>query len=488
MLKSVNTRFNISKISVFFLFGILYCLISLVNHYMFRTNAHDFGIYNQALYDYAHFCINNNTVIKPGFGNILGDHFELLMMIFSPFYYLFGSYTLLIVQIAVILIGGQGIYKYVESISGNRKFALSAMIQFFLFFGIYSALAFDYHNNVVGTMVVPWIVYFLHKDKIKQIVFCFFIFLLSKENMALWGFFIFTGMMMKYRKDRKKLLASSVLAAISIIYFLIVVKWIIPSANNSGSGYLHFRYAALGSNMGEAISTIFSKPLYTFKLLFVNHLGIPAGDYVKSELHISLLLSGLILLFYRPYYLWMLLPIYGQKMFCDYYQYWGIGYHYSVEFLPIITIGAFTLINDFKNNRTRRIFAYTLIILTSAVTFHSCDHTYTYFNRQKLRFYQNPHYARSFNISDAYTSLKLIPDNAAVCTQDEFVPHICFRDKIYLYPYIEDAEYIFLNTEANFYPYTTKKEYDTSIDSLRNSKEWENIYHKNFTLIFKREK
>lgn len=488
MLRSENTKFNIVKVSVFFFFGLLYCIVSLVNHYLFRTNAHDFGIYNQALYDYAHFRFSNNTVISPGFGNILGDHFELLMLFFSPFYYLFGSYTLLLIQVAAILIGAQGIFKYVELISSNSKLALAAMIQFLLFFGIISALAFDYHNNVAGTMVVPWIFYFFQKNKLKQTVFCFILFLLSKENMALWGFFIFTGLMMKFRNDKKKLILSSALAAISIIYFLIIVKWVIPSVNANGSGYLHFRYAALGSNMGEAISTIFTKPWYTFKLLFINQLGMPYGDYVKTELHVSLLLSGLILLFYRPYYIWMLLPIYGQKMFCDYYQYWGLGYHYSVEFLPVITIGAFTIINEINKEKTRRIISYSLIILTAAVTFHSCDHTYTYFNRQKQRFYQSPHYTRSFDIKESYASLRIIPDDAAVCAQDEFVPHLCFRDKIYLYPAVEDADYIYLNTEANFYPFDTKKEYNASVDSLRNSNDWEKIYDKNLTMIFKRKK
>jgi len=121
----------------------------------------------------------------------------------------------------------------------------------------------------------------------------------------------------------------------------------------------------------------------------------------------------------------MLLPIYGQKMFCDYYTYWGLGYHYSVEFLPIITIGCFTIINEFEKQKVRRILLYLLIILTSAVTMRSLDHTYTYFNRVKQRFYQKPHYSRSFDVKELYASLKYIPADAAVCAQDEFVPHLC---------------------------------------------------------------
>jgi uncharacterized membrane protein len=479
------TKFNITKTSVFAFFALIYCTISLVNHYLFRTNAHDFGIYNQALYDYAHFRINNNTILEPAFGNLLSDHFELLMMIVSPLYYIFDFYTLLLVQIAAILIGGQGIFKYVQLIS-NKKLALAATIQFFLFFGIYSSLAFDFHNNVVGTMAVPWIFYFIQKEKWKQTIFCLILLLISKENMALWGFFIFIGLMIRFRKDKVKLRWCGMLALISIAYFMIMIKLVIPSLGKPGIGYLHFRYAALGSNMGEAFLTIITKPFYAFKLLFVNQLGIPAGDYVKTELHLSILISGGILLFYRPYYLFMLLPIYGQKMFCDYYQYWGLGFHYSVEFLPIITIGAFTIISEIEKQKTRRILSYSLIVLTAAVTFHSCDHTFTYFNRQKQRFYQKPHFTRNFDIKETNQALKLIPENAALCAQDEFVPHMCFREKIFVYPYVEDAEYIVINSNANFYPFTTQDEFNASIDTLRKSTNWEMMYNKNMMQIFKR--
>jgi uncharacterized membrane protein len=477
---------DIAKYSVVLGFAIIYSIISFVNHYLFRTNAHDFGIFNQALWDYAHFRTNNNSVVHPGFGNLLSDHFELLLVIFSPLYWVFGSYTLLIIQIAAILIGGQGIYKYVELISNKRKLALAALIQFFLFFGIYSSLAFDYHNNVVGTMAVPWIFYFFKKGQWKQTIFAFVIFIISKENMALWGFFIFIGSMIQYRKDRKRLVISAILATVSIIYFIIIMKWVMPSLLTPGNNYQHFKYTALGNNMGEVLSTIFTKPFYTIKLLFVNHLGLPEGNYIKLELHLAVLLSGGLLLFFRPYYLLMLLPIYGQKLFFDSYTLWGLSYHYSVEFIPIISIGAFSLINDLDKEKTRRIIVYTLIIFTAAVTFRSFDHTYTYFRREKQRIYQSPHYTRNFNVKEAYAALKTIPDNAIVCAQDEFVPHLCFRKYIYLYPSVEDAEYIVLSDKLSTYPLKTEKEYRESITTIMNSGNWDKIYDKNFMLILKR--
>src|SRR6185295_709951 len=93
-------------------FGCIYALISWVNHYLFRTSAYDLGIYNQAIYHYAHLRINHPTIFDPPITNFLSDHFDLVLPVISPLYYLFGSYTLLIVQVVVILIGGLGVFRY----------------------------------------------------------------------------------------------------------------------------------------------------------------------------------------------------------------------------------------------------------------------------------------------------------------------------------------------------------------------------------------
>lgn len=49
------------------------------------------------------------------------------------------------------------------------------------------------------------------------------------------------------------------------------------------------------------------------KLLFINNSHSYDGNFVKSELHAMVLLSGGLALLRRPVYLLMLAPIYGQK-------------------------------------------------------------------------------------------------------------------------------------------------------------------------------
>ncbi|MFC7666757.1 DUF2079 domain-containing protein [Hymenobacter humi] len=88
---------------VLVVFGVAFGLLALVNHYLFRTFAYDLGIYNQALWDYAHLRPNVNSVMR--YNNLFGDHFTLLQPLYAPLYWVFGSYTLLVVQIGLILVG-----------------------------------------------------------------------------------------------------------------------------------------------------------------------------------------------------------------------------------------------------------------------------------------------------------------------------------------------------------------------------------------------
>lgn len=168
----------------------MFALISLVNHYCFRTYALDLGLYTNALYDYAHFSGNDSSVFKETTENILADHFDLYLPLFSPLIYLFGTYTLLIVQIVFILIGATGIYRLIEHRfpdSGLKNYALT---YFLVFFGIYSALAFDYHSNVVASMLVPWLFLAVDKRQLLKAALLALAILIGKENLSLWMIFI----------------------------------------------------------------------------------------------------------------------------------------------------------------------------------------------------------------------------------------------------------------------------------------------------------
>ena len=82
----------ITLATVFTVAGVLYALISLVNHYLFKTYALDLGLYTHAMYDYVHFRIDDCSMFKAVPHSILADHFDLYLILLSPLVYVFGSW------------------------------------------------------------------------------------------------------------------------------------------------------------------------------------------------------------------------------------------------------------------------------------------------------------------------------------------------------------------------------------------------------------
>lgn len=478
---------NRKKISIILLlvFGICFSLISLVNHYFFRTYAFDLGIFNNALYDYAHFRWNDNPVKL--YQNILSDHFTLLHIPFSLFSWIFGTYTLLIIQIAAVLFGAYGAYKYhLMRSQGNNLLASILLFHFLSIWGIYSALAFDYHDNVVAAMLVPWFFYYFHQKKWAPTILFYALILCSKENMALWAIFLNLGLALKYFRDRSQLRYALMFSFIAAVYFVVVVKLIIPNLAAGERPYTYIlNYAALGNNFSDILGTLLTKPFYTIGLLFKNHLGDPYGDGIKAELHMMVFLAGGLALLLRPAYLLMLVPIYAQKLFISNFVIWGINAQYSIEFVPILNIALVEFLIDQPRKRAA-IIAFIVLFTTLGSTLWSFTNRVSkWHDRAATIFYQKRHYKQTFNVHTAHEALKLIPENASVSALSPLVPHLAFRDYIFEFPFIGNAEYLALIEGGKPYP-LTEENYRKTIKQLRNSADWKVFFDQDSVLILKR--
>lgn len=468
------------------IFGSLYVLISFVNHYLFRTYALDLGLYTNALYKYAHFTMADNFMIKEQYESILGGHFDLYLLLFSPAVYLFGTYTLLVLQVIFVLVGGIGVYKYFTfRENGNQRIAYLASTYFLLFFGVFSAFSFDYHSVVVASSLIPW--FFLHfaaKKYIKSSLLLIFL-LVSQENTALFVAFIVLGLMIQYRKNRVALSFLSAYFVVSLLYFITAITVLIPSFS-SASSYTGFRYPLLGTTPLEAISTILHHPLDALKLLFVNHhYTNPFDDYIKAESHLFLLCSGMFVLLRKPYYLIMLIPIYGQKFFHDSSSMWGIGGQYSIEFAPILAIGIFSILADLKNNSLKYGLITLVMLGTLGTTIRLMDNTVQFINKGNIRLYEKSHYTRHYDVAAVYHQLDLIPPTAIISAQSPFVPHLALRDFIYQFPIVKDAEYIILSTKENPYP-MSETSFSEEIKRLIESNVWKQVFKNDHLMILKR--
>ncbi|HKC68325.1 MAG TPA: DUF2079 domain-containing protein [Bacteroidia bacterium] len=452
------------------LFFIIYSLICFVNHYNFRTYSLDLGVYTRAVYDYAHFNLSYTDVFTPEKESILADHFAPILIIISPLYYLFGTYVLLVTQILFIHIGALGIYKIAQLQTNNTTIANISVAAFLSFFGILSAVSFDVHTNVFAAMMVPWLFYFFLRSKWGYTLTVSVLILLCKENIVLWLIFIGFGLAWLNYKDSKKRNIALAISAFSALYFIVVTMFVMPALSVSGH-FEQMKYGALGKSFPEILQTLIEHPIYSFSLLFINPTNNHVFNYYKIETHIFIFISGGFLLFFKPQYLLMLIPIYFQKMFHNTSIIWSVSMHYSVEFAPILLICFISVLSNIKSEKRKVAFALIYLVLCVGVTIRLCDNTIGFVDKTRIRFYQADHYESDFDTKTAYAAINQIPKNAVVSAENMFVPHLIDREMVYQYPIVKNSTYILLSDDPHSYPLPSDKVLK-QIDSLRSSVNW----------------
>lgn len=481
---------RLSVVGVLFVHFLLFALISIVNHYNFRTYALDLGMFNKAIYDFSHF---QNNVFQLGiYGdvNYFADHFSPLIVLLSPLQYVLGTATLLWIQIVAVLLGALGVYKYSKFRLQDHNVSLLVMIGLLSLWGVYSALAYDFHMNVLGAMMVPWFVLTLEKRQWKQVFLLWLLMVVTKENMAFWTFFIVIGVGMtdkgRYFKSNPKVYLA--LAGMSLVYFVLVIAIWMPGLGANEQQSQLARYGALGGSLSEMAFYSISHPIETIKLFFINHLGDSLYDGIKVEMYLVIACSGGLFMFFYPRLLVMLIPLFAQKFFSNNPEMWGIFRHYSIEFVPLISLGVIYSLQKIKIRKWRLFFAggsvlaaltiTVLVAVKSPKSWGKKNETYHLLDRK--------HFSGEGDEAELKACIDIIPDSASVAAHSILVPHLAFRDRIYQFPDVREAEYVVVPLKRKEYYPLVKCEYLSTLDYLRLGGDYELILENSAGIVVKK--
>jgi uncharacterized membrane protein len=456
-------------------FFILFSLVSILNHYYFRSAGLDYGLANQALYQFAHFksAIISETLNAESL-SYLSCHLSFWVPILSPFYWLFGSYTLLIFQNLALIFAGIGLTKLTTYFNLRKGISNLVLIQFYCFFAIYAALAFDYHDNVIGACFLPWLFYFYLTEKTGLTLLCFFAVLISKENMAiLLGFTSITMWLLNKGFTWKNCQLPIMLLLGSLSWFLIASMIIMPAISPNGNFEQLSRYSYMGSSLKEIVNFIFTHPLKMIELFYKSHIQPDNQEIVKQEFLWVLFLSGGFALIRKPAFLWMALPIFMQKLWNKELAFWGLDFHYQIELAAIVSMAIIFWIKDIKSFNLQVCLIVLTTMSTAFITCYKMDNRYSdYHHPEKENIFMKAHYQAPTGFQNIQKGIQLILKDSPVCTQTNLMPHFSDRDRIYHFPMIRDARYlVFLHPQLNSYPLSNELAMHF-IDSIRLQKNW----------------
>jgi uncharacterized membrane protein len=441
---------------IMLVFGGIFYTTGIGNHYYFRTFTFDYGLYNFAFWDYAHFHISPAPLyyldgIRQK--SLLQEHFSLMLMYFVPVYWLLnwltGSYTLIIIQVTLILCSAWAIYRLIKLKTNDDWLAVISVLYYFLLQGHYSSFSLDCNICTMAFSLIPIFLLWFELKRYWAALMLLLLIFFSREETPLVFIFIFITLIIWHWKEKKVVGYCIAGILISIVYFIMLFKVFIPMVETKDVHYGLFQYSALGATPWEAFLYCIEHPINTFKLLYENPLPDHSLDGVKKELYMVYFISGGFLLFIRPQYLIWFIPILAQKMFNDISTRWGIMGYYADPIVSLFPISVFLTISVFKSKWVRYSLSVVVCVLALSVTWYKMNSNNRAINWEdttKDNVFAPNFFHPDYDAAKIHADLKLIPSDAKVCASESILPHLTERKYAYNFPDVEDAEYLALFT------------------------------------------
>ncbi len=470
---------NLPDWSVWVVFAfsfLLYGILSIQRHQLFRSFTMDLAGYDQGMYLLSRFQTPSSSIYH--FPNLLGDHFEPILAVVALLYRIWSDVRIaLVAQAVAVSVTVFPIFGLAKKYLKNNLAAVLLSLSFVFFIGTQDALEFDFHPLVFAVPALAYAIYFLDAKK----YWGYFISLISgflcKEVFAVYAVFI--GLYALIKKNYKIGLITILLG---ISWYILAVKCIIPHL--SGRPYAHIgAFHDLGGSAGEIIKTIVTRPFYTLRIMLTPSEKIATG--------LGLLGSAAFLCFLAPAQLVLLLPMLGEKFLTlDRSSNWAMWWHYGITIAPVIIFSAIIAITKITAKKNDKAMA---VSLSAAVLFATLLVAFVYYGKPPYtaptaKTLTKKFYSVSSHLKVVEDEIKRIPQDASVITQDQIGPHLSQRKTIYQlknFSDIEKADYVVLDEAIGHWPYGDE-EFSQMISDLKKNQDFELVENNETLYIFKR--
>ena len=465
-------------------------------HAAYRTNAEDLGIMDQAIWSTIHGQPLHETVC-----NILHDtncagpqgimrfaiHFQPILFPISLLYFLWPSPdTLLILQTIIVALGAIPAFLLARLRLRYEWAAVAMALLYLLYPAQIAATTSDFHPETLVAGFLFFSLYFMYTRRTVWLFVFAFLAILCKEEISL----LIAGLGLWSMLFQRRWRSGLALALLGIIWAILALEVIPALFSPTTHPLLSARYTGVGSSPAGILQTLLLHPLSDFK------------QYILEQKHLSYLKTVFIpagfLPFLAPWVLILALPTLALNLLSsDPGMRDGLALsHYNAEIVPLLifsTIEAIALILGIvrwiSNRRAQgnvwqseaavksARFTFPQLIRIGILALLSC------YVVALVLHYDTPEntmpFAGGYNWSVptphnalARTFIDQIPPTASVSAQSDLVPHISHRSQIYLFPFGDGvqtpvyADYVFLDTTSDIYPFSIHQDYQTELGKL----------------------
>jgi uncharacterized membrane protein len=390
--------------------SVAYSAVSIYRFVHFGANGYDLGIQDQTVWGYSRLQMIPNTVL--GVPNLLGDHFNPILMVLAPFRAVFDSAEVLLVAQAVLLaLAGAPIYLWAAQRLG-RVAGLAFQASYLVFWGVLSGVVFDFHHVVFAVPAVSTALYAMLVRRNRLLWAMVAVALLTREDVALTVLGI--GVYIAAVQRRYRL--GAVMGVGSAAWFVLLLDVVIPALG--GSAYQHWTYTGLGTGPISATLFLIEHPIKSVELLVT--------PFEKLRVGLGTFANWLFLPLVSPIAI-IAVPSFLERFWSSSSNLWSFHFQYSMLPAPILAFAAIDTAARLQDWSRGRMTPLPTVLLPVAALAASVVLTVAVVKPLgELNTYVND--ATAAQIQDC---LNVIPANASVAATDALVPHLTSRRQIY---------------------------------------------------------
>lgn len=460
------------------LFSVYFIALLTVRQDAFMTNAEDFGITDQTLWNTIHGHLLQQTIcnivfdtncVSPAGIMRFAIHVDPLLIPISLLYFIWADpKVLLVLQTLVVASGAYPAFWLARLRLRSNLAAVVIAVLYLLYPAQQQALVFDFHAVTFTSAFLLFMLYFMYTGRTVGVFIFALLSLACKEEIGLVVAMFGVWAIVFQWHWRKGL----VLFLLGITWFCLAYLVIMPHFSPTGHPLLVSRYPQL------AKPTVFIAKSLIHPHEFLN-------QYIREPGHLAylnvLFAPALYLPLLVPWVFFLALPSLAINLLSSDPQMYSGIFQYNAEIVPVLifaTIEALVIIRwliqvlmaslrvysqkrfgchdglGFAPWLPARILHIVLLAGLLGGTLVSAVNTdYSFYGQ--MPFSQNFRWPKvTDHMRLAQRFIRMIPPTASVSAQSKLVPHLSEREYIYLFPYADDlADYIFLDVTSDPYPY-----------------------------------
>lgn len=409
--------------------------LAIYRHDSFRSHALDLGYLDQVAWNTAHGDAFAHTVKLSTWASYFEGHFAPAIAVAVPLFWLWDDVRIMLLfQAGVLGLAGMPIYALFRE--QGEWLALAVLVAFYLNPWLHRANLQDFHTMLLATPLIALAVFGVLRGRYALAGLSLLATLLIKEDMGL--VLALFGLYLLIFERRRAWHWGMALLIVGPAWLAITTLVLIPRfADADEYRILTHRYAFLGGGPEEAIQSLLRDPLLLFKQVLRRDKVLAFGNFLASMAFLPLLGGGLLL---------VAIPLIWYMQLSDDHALAILQQWHPATYLPIyfgaILIALRRLPARWRNIPARNL-AAGVLLLVSILAF--------VLDGSALQLLQEP--GMDPDRRQVIRSLiEQIPAEASVSAQDELLPHLSHRREIYLFPTVNDADYVLMDRLGSIYP------------------------------------